>query len=229
MRCLILMLGLVPIALAGQGHVHDSTAHAAMAGHMEASAHLRVTSRRARTTADSVRAMEIAETLRRELGAYKDTAAAVRDGYRLFLPNVKDQKVYHFTKWSEGFWSAFRWNPSKPTSLLYKRDSTTGRLKLTGAMYTMPRRASDDALNRRIPLSLAQWHLHTNLCVPRKGEEARFFEKRDGKLLFGLEGTIATRSACDAERGVFRENLFGWMVHANVYEGTDIATVWGHR
>jgi hypothetical protein len=219
----------LPAAGASQGRVHDSTAHAAMSGAMAASAHVRVSAKRAMTAADSVKAMEIAERLRRDLGVYKDTADAVRDGYQLFLPNVKNQKVYHFTKWSEGFWSAFRWNPSRPTSLLYKRDSTSGRLKLVGAMFTMPRRASDDALNKRVPLSVAQWHLHTNLCVPRNGEESRFTEKRDGRLLFGLEGTIATRAACDAERGVFRENLFGWMVHANVYEGVDLATVWGHK
>jgi hypothetical protein len=220
---------LLPAAGVSQGHAHDSTTHAAMSGAMAAGAHVRVTAKRAMTGADSVKAMELAETLRRALGVYKDTAAAVHDGYKLFLPNVKNQKVYHFTKWSEGFWSAFRWNPSKPTSLLYRRDSTTGRLKLIGAMYTMPRRAPDDALNKRVPLSVAQWHLHTNLCVPRKGEESRFSEKRDGTPIFGLEGTIATKAACDAERGVFREHLFGWMVHANVYEGTDLATVWQHK
>jgi hypothetical protein len=228
MRILIISC-LIALPAGAQGHAHDPTAHAAMEGHVNAGAHLRTTPARAGTAADTVKAMDIAERLRRELGAFKDTAAAVRAGYRMFLPNVKNQKVYHFTNWSHGFWAAFRWNPSKPTSLLYKRDSTTGQLKLIGAMFTMPKRASLDALNNRIPLSVAAWHLHTNLCAPKKGEESRYLERRNGKPVFGLDGTIATRAACEAERGTFRETVFGWMVHANVYEGTDPGTVWGHE
>jgi hypothetical protein len=211
-----------------QGHVHDSTANAAMSGSMTSTAHMRMAATRPRTTADSVRAMEMAETLRRELGRYKDPAAAERDGYKQFLPNVKNQRIYHFTKRRNGLISAFHFSVERPTSLLYKRDSTTGKLKLIGAMYTAPRGTSEEALNKRVPLSVTQWHLHQNLCVPAKGQESRFTELRDGKPLFGLEGSIATKQACDAERGRFYANLFGWMVHANVYEGTDLKTVWGH-
>ena len=38
-------------------------------------------------------------------------------------------------------------------------------------MYTMPKRATPADLDKRIPLSVTQWHLHTNLCTPRKGQE----------------------------------------------------------
>src|SRR5712664_892675 len=59
--------------------------------HMEMSAVLRGTS------ADSARAARVARELRTALIQYRDTAAAVADGYQMFLPRVKEQKVYHFT------------------------------------------------------------------------------------------------------------------------------------
>ena len=77
-------------------------------------------------------------------------------------------------------------------------------------------------------MSLTQWHLHTNLCVPRKGDETRYAERKNGAPLFGLAGTIATKDVCDAANGRFTPVIFGWMVHADVFEGTDLKTVWGH-
>ena len=199
----------------------------AMAHPME-SAHMRMTPVRKRTTADSVRAMALADTLRHALEKYRDPAAAERDGYKLFLPNVKDQKTYHYTRYGNAFLEAFRFAAAKPTSILYKRDSVTGALKIVGAMYTMPRRARPDELDRRVPLSITQWHLHTNLCAPPKDAPGRYAETRNGVPIFGLQGSITTESACNAEHGRWWPVLFGWMVHANVFEGTDLHTVWGH-
>lgn len=205
-----------------EGHVMKAMEHPA------ASAHMRMTPTQARTAGDSVRAMAIADTLRRALEKYRDPAAAERDGYRLFAPNVKDQKVYHYTKRGNGFLEAFRFAATKPTSILYVRDSVTGALKITGAMYTMPKRTSPAQLDKHVPLSVTQWHLHTNLCVPAKGDEARLSEKRNGVPIFGVEGSITTKAACDAEHGRFWPELFGWMVHANVFGGTDLKSVWSH-
>jgi len=101
-------------------------------------------------------------------------------------------------------------------------------MKIVGAMYTMPKRAKESELDKRVPLSVTQWHLHTNLCVPKKDEERRYGELREGKPLFGLTGTVTTRDACDAVNGKFTPVLFGWMVHANVFEGSDLKTIWGH-
>jgi len=53
-------------------------------------------------------------------------------------------------------------------SLLYRKTSTG--YELAGAMYTMPKRASEDQLNARVPLSVAMWHLHTNLCMPPRAQ-----------------------------------------------------------
>src|SRR5437868_3895936 len=70
---------------------------------------------------DSVRAADVAHELRAALGPYQDTTAAVRDGYRMFMPQVKEQKVYHFTNNWRAVQEAFRFDPAKPTSLLYKK------------------------------------------------------------------------------------------------------------
>jgi hypothetical protein len=93
-------------------------------------------------------------------------------------------------------------------------------------MYTMPKNASLDRLNSRVPLGIAHWHQHVNWCLPKKGEQARFAEKTaDGKPKFGPESPIATKAECDAVGGDFHPNLFGWMLHANVFAGDDLKTI----
>ena len=70
---------------------------------------------------------------------------------------MKDQKVFHYSRNGNAVLEAFRFNAAKPTSILYVRDSVTGALKITGAMYTMPKRASPADLDKRVPLSVTQW------------------------------------------------------------------------
>ena len=101
------------------------------------------------------------------------------------------------------------------------------KLHLLGAMYTMPKGAKLSRLDDRVPISIGRWHKHVNWCVPHKGDEARWFEQRNGKPVFGPESPIATKGDCDAVRGEFHPNLFGWMIHVNVYEGTELGTIFG--
>ena len=63
--------------------------------------------------------------------------------------------------------------------------------------------------------------------TPKRGEAARWLERKDGQPVFGPESPIATKAACDAAGGVFRDSIFGWMVHANVFEGNDARAIWG--
>ena len=80
-------------------------------------------------------------------------------------------------------------------------------------MYTMPKRATEDQLNARVPLGIASWHLHTNLCLPPHDQmRSADFTK------FGLKGSIATQDACEAAGGRFQPSIFGWMVHVYPYE-----------
>jgi hypothetical protein len=174
------------------------------------SPHLHLTAMHARTSADTQRASEIVAQLRTGIEKYRDYHVALNDGYRIFLPNVP-QPEYHFTNYKNGFMAAMRFDPSQPTSLLYRK--TADGYELVGAMYTMPKRASEEQLNERVPLSVAMWHLHTNLCMPANAER----QSADWAK-FGLKGSISTQEACDAAGGKFHPTIFGWMVHVYPYE-----------
>jgi hypothetical protein len=199
----------------------------AMGGSMDMNMmkHMELTPTRVPTHADSVRATKLVGDLQQAIAKYQDTTAAVADGYKMFLPNIKQQRVYHFTNNRHALLAAFHFDPTKPTSLLYERGAD-GRLHLIGAMYTAPRGASLARLDERVPLGIARWHKHVNWCLPKKGEAARWLERHDGAPVFGPESPIATKAACDAVGGTFYPSLFGWMVHANVFSGHDLASIW---
>ena len=225
------LLALVAQLAGAQEHAHAAEAPrpspaGAHAGSANAAPHLEMTPALRATSADSARAARVAAALRTALARYADTAAAVADGYRMFLPGVKTQKVYHFTNTWRAVQEAARFEPTRPTSILYRKDST-GSLVLVGAMYTAPRRFSYERLDSRVPLSIARWHKHVNWCLPRRGETSRWAERRDGAPVFGPESPIATKDACDAVGGRFVPTMFGWMLHANVFAGDDPATIWG--
>jgi hypothetical protein len=193
-------------AKANEAHaVHDMTP-----GQPLPNAHTYMTAARPQTSEDVARAKEIVDQLRGGIAKYQDYRVAFADGYKIFLPNLK-QTEYHFTNYRNGFLEAFTFEPSRPTSLLYKKTSTG--YELVGAMYTMPKRATEDQLNERIPLSVATWHLHTNLCMPPRGQLASADWTK-----FGLLGSIATEESCDAAGGRFHPVIFGWMVHVYPYE-----------
>lgn len=196
--------------------------HDAMSGAMAANPHLRMTPTRVATGADSARAALVVEKARAGVVKYKDVRVAERDGYRLFAPNVKNQPIYHFTKMSAVVRERFRFDPAQPSSLLYAKN-VDGSLRLVGVMYTAPKDATPDDLNARVPLGIAQWHLHTNMCVPRLTQRERWREVSNGKPVFGPTSPIATRPACDGVNGKFLPIVFNWMVHANVFDDD----VWG--
>jgi hypothetical protein len=50
---------------------------------------------------------------------------------------------------------------------------------------------------------------------------------KNGQLLFGPAGAIATKAECDMEGGRWFAQLFGWMVHANVFAGEELGEIWG--
>src|SRR6202045_3351286 len=180
-------------------------------GHQDAhNQHMTMTAMRPRSPQDVQRAGEIVTQLRAGIEKYKDYHVALNEGFRIFLPNVP-QLEYHFTSYRNGFLEAFTFDPAPPTSLLYKKTSTG--YELVGAMYTMPKRATEDQLNERVPLSIAMWHLHTNLCLPARGQ----FRNADWSK-FGLKGAITTQQACDAAGGRFQPVIFGWMGHVYPYE-----------
>jgi hypothetical protein len=180
-------------------------------GHGDTHAHhMFMTSMRTQTPADVQRANEVVTQLRAGIEKYKDYHAALDDGFKIFLPNIP-QPEYHFTSYRNGFLESLTFDPARPTSLLYKKTATG--YELVGAMYTMPKRATEDQLNERVPLSIAMWHLHTNLCLPKLDQL-----RSANWTKFGLQGSIATEQACTDAGGRFHPVVFGWMTHVYPYE-----------
>lgn len=150
----------------------------------------------------------------------QDYHRALADGYEIFLPDVA-QAQYHFTRYDYALAARKALDPAKPTSLLYTK-TVGGGYRLVGAKHTARVDATEEELERRIPLSIARWHQHTNFCKAPAGRKAEYFGP-DAR--FGLRGSITTREACDAAGGQFCPHLFDWMVHAYPYE-KDPQAVW---
>jgi hypothetical protein len=192
---------------------HDGTAASGMASNSVASMtpHMAWSHPRPANNGDEQRARVLVETLRASIEKYRDYRVAERDGYKPFLPNLKLNE-YHFTNYWYGFKAAFEFDPAAPTSLLY-RPLPGGGYELIGAMYTAPREMGEDKLDQRVPLSVARWHRHVNICMPQSGETT-LADWRE----FGPRGSIATKDRCDAAGGRFYPQIFGWMVHVYPWE-----------
>jgi len=165
------------------------------------------------------RADEIVRSLREALAKYKDYRMALADGYEPAHPKVP-QPHYHFTSKKRGFTAAFRFDPVEPTSLLYKK--TASGYELEGAMYTARKGMSEDRLNERVPLSVAQWHAHINICLPPGGLTRRGDWKK-----FGFKGAIATEQECQQAGGRFFPQIYGWMLHVYPFEQSP-EKIWTH-
>ena len=223
------VVGLVALAARARAQTHAHAAEPGPAMSRTASLamlHMEMTPHPKGDAADSARAAGVARTLRAALLPFRDTAAAVAAGYHMFAPELKQQRIYHFTSNWRAVQEGFRFEPAKPTSLLYTKGAD-GAFILMGAMYTAPRRFGYDRLDARVPLSIARWHRHVNWCTPKRGAKERWLERVNGDAMFGPESPIASQSACDAVGGVFRPVVFGWMLHANVFAGDDPAVIWG--
>jgi hypothetical protein len=190
-----------------------------MEGHMDMGPHMKMTALRPPKPGDADRSQQVVEAARRASEKYIDYHAALADGYRIFLPDVP-QRVYHFTNYSYAIEAAMRFAPEHPTSLLYEKHGDG--YKLVGVMYTAPKRMTEDQLDERIPLSVAQWHEHVNFCAPPADRRKEMLAPH---AQFGLRGSIATQEACDAAGGTFHPVIFNWMVHVYPFE-KDHDSIW---
>ena len=200
-------------------HGMDPAMPAMSSKHMDMGPHMKMTELRAAKPGDQERADKVVTELRQSIAKYEDYHAALADGYKIFLPNVK-MPMKHFTNWHYAVEAQFRFNPDHPTSLLYEQQGDT--YKLIGAMYTAPRRFGEDDLDKRVPLSVAQWHEHVNLCRPPKGHEKEMLSEHPR---FGLAGSITTKAECEGAGGTFYPIIYNWMVHVYPFEKNP-ADVW---
>ena len=187
-------------------HTHSSPA--------DTTPHMRMTAARAPRPEDEERAVEIAARARRAIERYQDYRAALRDGFEILQPEVR-QRMYHFNHAAYYAEAERRFNVEHPTSLLYEKDG--GRYRLIGVMYTAPADLTEGELDGRVPLSAARWHQHVNVCLP-EGDPLQNLFGKDAR--FGLEGSISTEGECREAGGRFYPRLYGWMVHLYPYERT---------
>lgn len=186
--------------------------HSMESRHMDMGPHMKMTTLRPESSGDAERAAKVVEAARTAAERYQDYHVALDDGFKIFLPNVP-QKQYHFTSRRNAIEAQFRFNPERPTSLLYEKHGDD--YKLIGVMYTAPKRMSEDDLDKRIPLSLAEWHEHVNLCMPPKDHRQELWGPHPQ---FGLAGSITTKDDCKAAGGKFFPVVFNWMVHVYPFE-----------
>ena len=199
----------------------DASAHVmnSMEGHMDMGPHMKMTALRQPKEGDAKRALQVAEQARTASEKYTDYHKALADGYKIFHPEVP-QKMYHFTNYGYALEARFRFNPEHPTSLLYEKHGDD--YKLIGVMYTAPKRFTEEQLDERIPLSVAQWHEHVNFCASPADKRKEMLAAHPQ---FGLRGSITTQEACDAAGGTFHPVIFNWMVHVYPFE-KDQANIW---
>lgn len=168
---------------------------------------------------DADRANAIAAEVERSIEPFRDVRAAVGAGYRSFPAEpAPDQRIIHYVHQGLSRREARRLDVTRPGALLYER-MPDGSLRLVGAMFTAPLGASLEELDARVPLSVTQWHLHQNVCVPRPVWDAEAWARKapDGRPLFGPGSPVATPEGCREIRGRFLPTVFGWMAHVYVF------------
>lgn len=241
--------------MAAMGDMDGDSAPNAMGGQMGMGAHMEMTESRPQTPQDVERAHDVINTLRRTLAKYRDSRVALAEGYQIFLPTVP-QDVYHFTDFRAAQQEYMgHSDPRFPGSILYVKNSN-GDYVLIGAMYSAPPDYTPDQLDAIIPLSVAHWHAHTNICLPNgitlndvlRGDvhgtqidmpgmlpvssnpTASAINQRLGFLAdgrFGFTGKIADAAECQAAGGHMLKQAFGWMVHVYPFNGDDLKVAFG--
>jgi hypothetical protein len=180
---------------------------AAMANHMC------ITPLRPKQPGDEQKAKALVAEVTATIKKYKDYKKALADGYVIANPKL-EQPQYHFNNEANGRLADTQFDPTRPSSLLYRR-TPTQLYKLEGVMFTARRDATEEELNLRIPLSIARWHQHINFCAA-PAEKVKEYHGEHPK--FGMFGSIHTKEACQAEGGTFYPVMFSWMIHVFPYE-----------
>lgn len=193
----------------------DGVATRLMDAHMETTVHAPAAS------GDAARAAAILAAAKAVMAKYPTVEAAEKAGFTKFLPTL-ELPIEHYTNrdYALEAWSG-TFDAMHPTSLIFKRSGE--RQTLVGVMYTAKRDAETAELDRRVPLSVAQWHRHIADCAGPAGTPRSDYFGANAR--FGLLGSIATKAACDAAGGTFRPIIFGWMVHVWPLE-TEPAKIW---
>ena len=209
------------LLLAGIAAAQDGSPEHAMpgGGMADMGGHMYMTKARPMRPGDQQAADAVVAKVKPAIEKYKDYHKALADGFQIFMPEIP-QHQYHFTNYENAREAWKRFDPTRPTSLLYKK--TGNGYQLVGVMYTDRVDAPESELDARIPLSIAHWHQHINFCQAPSNDKAAYMVPN---AKFGLHGSIVTAKACEEAGGRFRPHLFGWMVHVYPFEA-DPKKIW---
>jgi hypothetical protein len=202
-----LLLVLVPLG----GAVTNLSAQTS--GSPMAAMHMAFTPSRPGTAADTARALDVVGRLRAAIEPYQTLEAAEAAGYRSRKEPemVKGARLLHVGKRMGHRSEAKSFDPASPQALLYRRDRD-GQFHLAGAMYVAPPSATLEDLDSMIPLSVAHWHRHLNICIAGNRKSFRRIPE------------ATTAEACQEAGGRFRAES-RYMVHVITEAGTDLAQV----
>lgn len=204
LRCAALLSLLWPLALA-----------APLAGQSEmpamAHVHMSFTPRRAGTAADTARAIALLEALRQAVAPYQTLEAARAAGYvaRRSPESVKEGKLLHAGRRPGRLRDIGKFDPATPQALLFRRVAD-GAMQLAGAMFVAPPLATIEDLDAMVPLGVARWHQHMNVCVSADRSSSRRLAH------------ATTEGACSRLGGRFRSQS-RYMVHVMTDAGNDLA------
>ncbi|HEY8259379.1 MAG TPA: hypothetical protein VIG08_17100 [Gemmatimonadales bacterium] len=194
------------LLLAAAGSLCAQTEQPAMAH-----AHMAFTEARPGTPEDSARALAMVEKLRDAIAPYQTLEEAEKAGYRVRRDTdmVKGARLLHAGKWPKRLGQVQKFDPTAPQALLYRR-GTDGEFHLAGGMFVAAPSATLDDLDAMVPLSVAHWHQHQNICVA-------------GNLRsFRIVPRATTEEACTKAGGRFRAQS-RYMVHVMTDAGSDLA------
>jgi len=229
----------------------------AMGAHLHTGEHMKMTELRPENPRDAQRARQLLSDLRQALEPYRDYRVALERGFKIFLADVP-QDVYHFTDYemtNAEYHGQF--DVKNPGSLLYVKTGDDN-YTLVGAMFSAPPFYTPDQLNELIPLSVARWHQHVDICLPKgitlggllrdnigadqaevpgmlpiaANPDALALNHRLGFMAdgrFGFEGSIHDPATCNAAGGNFVPLAFGWMVHVYPFQGDDLKVAYGMK
>jgi hypothetical protein len=185
--------------------------------HTMAHAHMSFSPAQPASPADTARALALLETLRNSLAPYQTLEAAEAAGY---VParspeSVKEGKLLHAGRRPRRLRSQGTFDPANPQALLFEKDAS-GAMKLSGAMFVAPPAASLADLDAMVPLGVARWHQHTNVCVAADRAQSRRIVK------------ATTEEECTRLGGRFRAQS-RFMVHVMTGVGNDLALAFPQR
>jgi hypothetical protein len=177
--------------------------------------HMAYTAPRPGSAADTARALDVVHRLRAATARYSTVASAEAAGYESQAHGGMQQRhMLHLSRPGSLAGTA-GFDPGTPQSLLYRQDET-GQLHLAGAMFVAPKGSTERELDAMVPLSVARWHRHVDVCRGPNGEADPRYHQYENQ------------AACAKAGGRWRP-ASRYMLHIMIDAGDSVAAAFPQR